>query len=91
MLFCLLDVVSRDPNAYSMSKVNRSVQMDIALSLQNLQLLIQRIKHFYLTSVQQLVISNLPNISSICYDPEGGTVNVLYFFVPLLSLFKKIP
>ena len=62
----------RDPNAYSMSKVNRSVTLDLALCLQNFQLLVQRIKHFYLTSVQQLVICNLPNISSICYDPESG-------------------
>jgi len=60
-----------DPNAYSMNKVNRSVGRDLALRMQNLQLLVMRIKHFYLTYLQQLVISTLPNISVICHTPES--------------------
>ena len=55
-----------------MSKVNRSVSRDPALRIQNLQLLVQRIKHFYLTSLQQLVITPLPKISSIAYEPDSG-------------------
>jgi len=55
-----------------MNKVNRSVGRDLALRMQNLQLLVMRIKHFYLTYLQQLVISTLPNISVICHSPESG-------------------
>ena len=63
---------SSDPNAYSMSKVNLSVGHDPALRMQNLQLLVVRIKHFYLTYLQQLVISTLPNVSAICHSPDSG-------------------
>ena len=65
-----------------MSKVNRSVARDPALRMQNLQLLVSRIKHFYLTSLQQLVITSLPNISVICHTPESGQcVYVVCLFV----------
>ena len=64
--------LSSDPNAYSMSKVNLSVGHDPALRMQNLQLLVVRIKHFYLTYLQQLVISTLPNVSAICHSPDSG-------------------
>ncbi len=63
---------NRDSTAYTMSKVNRSVSRDPALRLQNLQLLVNRIKHFYLTRLQQLVITTLPNITVISHTPEGG-------------------
>ena len=63
---------SSDPNAYSMSKVNLSVGHDPSLRMQNLQLLVVRVKHFYLTYLQQLVISTLPNVSAICHSPDSG-------------------
>ena len=61
-----------DPNTYSMMKVNRSVSREPALRMQNLQLLIRNIKHFYLTQLQQLVITGLPNITHIAHSPETG-------------------
>lgn len=59
-----------DSGAYSMAKVNRSVARDPGLRLQNLQLLITRIRHFYLTTLQQLIITSLPNISVISHSPD---------------------
>ena len=61
-----------DPSNYSMSKVNRSVANDHAARLQNLQLLVTRIKHFYLTALQQLIITGLPRIAVISADPSDG-------------------
>ena len=55
-----------------MAKVNRSVARDPGLRLQNLQLLVTRIKHFYLTTLQQLIITSLPNISVISHSPDLG-------------------
>ena len=40
--------------------------------MQNLQLLIRNIEHFYLTQLQQLVITALPNITHIAHYPETG-------------------
>jgi len=36
-----------DSETYTMSKVNRTIGDDLQLRLQNLQLLLQRILHFY--------------------------------------------
>ena len=43
-----------------------------SLRMQNLQLLIRNVKHFYLTQLQQLVITGLPNITHIAHCPETG-------------------
>ena len=65
-------LLSRDPTNCSMTKVNRSVAHDQGLRMQNLQLLVERIRSFYLNNMQQLVIGSLPNIVSICNSPESG-------------------
>ena len=51
--------------------------------MQNLQLLIRNIKHFYLTQLQQLVITGLPNITHIAHSPESGK------WMPALMCDKK--
>lgn len=61
-----------NPSNYNMSKVNRSVSNDPAARIQNLQLLVNRIKHFYLTDLQQLIITPLPKIGDICANPREG-------------------
>lgn len=61
-----------DPSNYNMSKVNRSVTNDPAARMQNLQLLVNRIKHFYLTALQQLIITSLPKIAVISMNPHDG-------------------
>jgi hypothetical protein len=68
----LLNKVMNTVNAsnYNMSKVNRSVSNDPAARIQNLQLLVNRIKHFYLTDLQQLIITPLPKIGDISADPH---------------------
>ncbi|XP_065919238.1 girdin-like isoform X2 [Dysidea avara] len=60
-----------DPETYTMSKVNRTIDDDLQLRLQNLQLLLQRILHFYENSLQFLVITPLPNVTVISQEPEG--------------------
>lgn len=64
--------IHSDPSSYPMTKVNRSVSREPALRMQNLQLLIRNIKHFYLTQLQQLVITALPNITQIAHCPDTG-------------------
>ena len=61
-----------DPNTYGMTRVNRSVGGDTSLRLQNLQLVVNSILHFYLSSQQQLVLAPLPDIDTIAHKPESG-------------------
>ena len=61
-----------------MSKVNRSVSSDPAARTQNLQLLVNRIKHFYLTDLQQLIITPLPKIGDISANPHLGESTLHY-------------
>ncbi len=61
-----------DPANCSMTKVHRSVSHDQGLRMENLQLLVERIKNFYFINMQQLIITSLPNIVSICSSPASG-------------------
>ncbi|XP_019849313.1 PREDICTED: girdin-like [Amphimedon queenslandica] len=54
-----------------MTRVNRSVGGDISLRLQNLQLVVNSILHFYLNSQQQLVLAPLPDVDTIAHKPES--------------------
>ncbi len=69
-----------------MTKVNRSVAHDQGLRMQNLQLLVERIRNFYLTNMQQLIIGSLPNIVSICSSPESGLLFSRCMYVVDLTL-----
>ena len=69
-----------------MSKVNRSVSNDPAARIQNLQLLVNRIKHFYLTDLQQLIITPLPKIGDISADPHLGESTLHYVYIHSVAL-----
>ena len=73
-----------------MTRVNRSVGGDISLRLQNLQLVVNSILHFYLTSQQQLVLAPLPDISAIAHSPDSGNQSlhqyIYYLHSNVLSL-----
>jgi len=56
-----------------MTQVARSVSNDQGLRMQNLLLLVSRVRNYYLTNMQQLIIGSLPDIVSICTAPESGT------------------
>jgi flagellar biosynthesis/type III secretory pathway chaperone len=60
-----------DPNTYGMTRVNRTVGGDISLRLHNLQLAVNGVVHFYLTSQQQLILSSLPDIVTIAHKPTS--------------------
>ena len=64
--------VFSDSNTYGMTRVNRTVNNDISLRLHNLQLAVNCVVHFYLTSQQQLVLTSLPDISCIAHEPTSG-------------------
>ena len=76
--YLVTHITHSDPSAYSMAKVNRSVSREPAVRMQNLQLLIRNIKHFYLTQLQQLVITGLPNITNIAHSPDSGEYSASY-------------
>lgn len=61
--------------------------------MQNLQLLVERIKNFYLLNMQQLIIGSLPDIVSVCISPESGTYPLaLYpYNIPFVSQTLYLP
>ena len=61
-----------DPSTYGLSRVAQAVCDEPTLRLQNLQLVVNCIKHFYMVSQKQLVITSLPEVSEIAHDPAGG-------------------
>uniref|UniRef100_A0A8C9SKT2 Coiled-coil domain containing 88C n=1 Tax=Scleropages formosus TaxID=113540 RepID=A0A8C9SKT2_SCLFO len=52
--------------------VNKHVNNDINLRIQNLNIIIRQIKNYYQESLQQLVVMNLPNVLTISKDPLSG-------------------
>lgn len=81
-----LSITSSDPNTYGMTRVNRTVGGDVSLRLHNLQLAVNCVVHFYLTTQQQLILSSLPDISCIAHDPFSGLS--IYSSFLLLSLLR---
>ena len=61
-----------DPNTYGLTRVKRNVNGDVSSRLQNLQLAVNSMTHFYITAQQQLVLAALPEISSIAHEPTSG-------------------
>ena len=74
--------VFSDSNTYDMTTVNRTVNNDISLRLHNLQLAVNYVLHFYLTSQQQLVLTSLPDISCIANEPTSGKyIQYIYNYI----------
>ena len=61
-----------DPSTYGMSRVQRSVCGNPTMRMQNLQLAVNCLKHFYLTTQQQLILVPLPDVTLIAHEPDGG-------------------
>lgn len=80
-----------DPNTYGMTRVNRSVGGDISLRLQNLQLVVNSILHFYLTSQQQLVLAPLPDISAIAHSPDSGNQSLYQYSTFIICIQVSSP
>ncbi|XP_062432110.1 protein Daple isoform X3 [Rhea pennata] len=56
----------------SNQRVNKHVNNDIYLRVQNLTILIRNIKTYYQEVLQQLIVMNLPNVLMIGKDPLSG-------------------
>ncbi|XP_048830257.1 protein Daple isoform X2 [Brienomyrus brachyistius] len=50
-------------------RANKNVNNDVNLRIQNLNILIRRIKSYYQENLQQLIVMNLPNVLAISKDP----------------------
>ncbi|XP_060119316.1 protein Daple isoform X2 [Heteronotia binoei] len=53
-------------------RVNKHVNNDVNLRIQNLTILVRNIKTYYQEVLQQLIIMNLPNVLTIGKDPLSG-------------------
>ncbi|XP_073725684.1 protein Daple [Misgurnus anguillicaudatus] len=53
-------------------RVNKQVNNDINLRIQNLNTVIRHIKNYYQEHLQQLILMNLPNVLTIAKDPLSG-------------------
>ncbi|XP_041131697.1 protein Daple-like isoform X2 [Polyodon spathula] len=50
-------------------RVNKNVNNDVNLRIQNLAILVRHIKNYYQENLQQLIVMNLPNVLTIGKDP----------------------
>uniref|UniRef100_A0A8C8CTA0 Calponin-homology (CH) domain-containing protein n=1 Tax=Oncorhynchus tshawytscha TaxID=74940 RepID=A0A8C8CTA0_ONCTS len=53
-------------------RVNKNVNNDVNLRIQNLNIVIRHIKNYYQDSLQQLILMTLPNVLTIAKDPLSG-------------------
>ncbi|XP_041121368.1 protein Daple-like isoform X2 [Polyodon spathula] len=53
-------------------RVNKNVNSDVNLRIQNLAILVRHIKNYYQENLQQLIVMNLPNVLTIGKDPLTG-------------------
>uniref|UniRef100_A0A672SFA8 Protein Daple-like n=2 Tax=Sinocyclocheilus grahami TaxID=75366 RepID=A0A672SFA8_SINGR len=60
-----------DPSPMN-QRVNKQVNNDINLRIQNLNTVIRHIKNYYQEHLQQLILMNLPNVLAIAKDPLSG-------------------
>nr|XP_033806895.1 protein Daple isoform X2 [Geotrypetes seraphini] len=56
----------------SNQRVNKRVNNDVNLRIQNITILVRHIKNYYQEVLQQLIIMNLPNVLLIGKDPLSG-------------------
>ncbi|XP_032883420.1 protein Daple [Amblyraja radiata] len=66
--FCSFVPSSSDPRPTN-QRVNKHVNNDVNLRVQNLTILVRHIKNYYQECLQQLVVMNLPNVLLIAKDP----------------------
>uniref|UniRef100_A0A673YW01 Coiled-coil domain containing 88C n=1 Tax=Salmo trutta TaxID=8032 RepID=A0A673YW01_SALTR len=55
-------------------RVNKNVNNDVNLRIQNLNIVIRHVKNYYQDSLQQLILMTLPNVLTMAKDPLSGTV-----------------
>ncbi|XP_051578172.1 protein Daple [Myxocyprinus asiaticus] len=60
-----------DPSPMN-QRVNKHVNNDVNLRIQNLSTVIRHIKNYYQEHLQQLILMNLPNVLAIAKDPLSG-------------------
>ncbi|KAF4084003.1 hypothetical protein AMELA_G00123840 [Ameiurus melas] len=60
-----------DPNPTN-HRVNKQVNSDVNLRIQNLSTVIRQIRNYYQENLQQLVLMTLPNVLTIAKDPLSG-------------------
>ncbi|XP_026141716.1 protein Daple isoform X1 [Carassius auratus] len=60
-----------DPSPMN-QRVNKQVNNDVNLRIQNLNTVIRQIKNYYQEHLQQLILMNLPNVLAIAKDPLSG-------------------
>uniref|UniRef100_A0AC11EAA8 Coiled-coil domain containing 88C n=1 Tax=Ovis aries TaxID=9940 RepID=A0AC11EAA8_SHEEP len=53
-------------------RINKHVNNDVNLRIQNLTILVRNIKTYYQEVLQQLIVMNLPNVLMIGKDPLSG-------------------
>lgn len=56
----------------SNQRINKHVNNDVNLRIQNLSILVRNIKTYYQEVLQQLIVMNLPNVLMIGKDPLSG-------------------
>ncbi|XP_051885592.1 protein Daple-like [Pristis pectinata] len=64
----MLEIDPRPTN----QRVNKHINNDVNLRIQNLTILVRHIKNYYQECLQQLVVMNLPNVLLIAKDPLSG-------------------
>uniref|UniRef100_A0A8C7UMG0 Coiled-coil domain containing 88C n=1 Tax=Oncorhynchus mykiss TaxID=8022 RepID=A0A8C7UMG0_ONCMY len=69
-------------------RVNKNVNNDVNLRIQNLNIVIRHVKNYYQDSLQQLILMTLPNVLTMAKDPLSGTV-VLSLFFPNAQLCER--
>ncbi len=79
---------SSDPNTYGLSRVAQAVCDEPTLRLQNLQLVVNCIKHFYMVAQKQLVITSLPEVAEIAHDPAGGMYGITLLLIDQLHYYS---
>ncbi|XP_053538914.1 protein Daple isoform X2 [Ictalurus punctatus] len=60
-----------DPNPTN-HRVNKQVNSDVNLRIQNLSTVLRQIRNYYQENLQQLVLMTLPNVLTIAKDPLSG-------------------
>uniref|UniRef100_A0A8C8CF77 Calponin-homology (CH) domain-containing protein n=1 Tax=Oncorhynchus tshawytscha TaxID=74940 RepID=A0A8C8CF77_ONCTS len=53
-------------------RVNKNVNNDVNLRIQNLNIVIRHVKNYYQDSLQQLILMTLPNVLTMAKDPLSG-------------------
>uniref|UniRef100_A0A8C5R305 Coiled-coil domain containing 88C n=1 Tax=Leptobrachium leishanense TaxID=445787 RepID=A0A8C5R305_9ANUR len=56
----------------SNQRINKNINNDVGLRIQNLNILVRHIKTYYQEVLQQLIVMNLPNVLLISKDPLTG-------------------